>query len=63
MSTAKAGDLWAWVPGNAARNNGGFLPAGTEDLSYNKNGAEFYTASERPNERWIVVMKTKDVVF
>ncbi|KAK3951082.1 cytochrome P450 [Pseudoneurospora amorphoporcata] len=52
---ASKGDLWAWVPGGAAKQNSGFYPRSPEDLSYDqRNGGRLYTVTEAEGVRYII---------
>ncbi|KAJ4420298.1 hypothetical protein N0V85_000647 [Neurospora sp. IMI 360204] len=61
---ASKGDLWAWVPGGAAKQNAGFYPRSPEDLSYDKrNGGRLYTVTEAEGMRYIINSAVSSVSF
>ncbi|EGZ68907.1 hypothetical protein NEUTE2DRAFT_114850 [Neurospora tetrasperma FGSC 2509] len=61
---ASKGDLWAWVPGAAAKKNAGFYPRSPEDLSYDKrNGGRLYTVTEAEGVRYIINSPVNSVSF
>ncbi|EHK98701.1 putative glucan endo-1,3-beta-glucosidase eglC [Glarea lozoyensis 74030] len=55
------GDLWAWTPGNAAKNNAGFFPPSPEDLSWDTRTDTFYGLTEAKNKRYILTYKKSQV--
>ncbi|KAL0468077.1 hypothetical protein QR685DRAFT_356738 [Neurospora intermedia] len=61
---ASKGDLWAWVPGGAAKKNAGFYPRSPEDMSYDKrNGGRLYTVTEAEGVRYIIDSPINSVSF
>lgn len=55
------GDIFGWVPGNAAHNNPGFVPPSPEDLSYDKRSDVIYTVTEVSGGRYILTLKRSDI--
>ncbi|KAJ5691902.1 hypothetical protein N7462_001325 [Penicillium macrosclerotiorum] len=53
----KAGDLWTWKEGEAAKEFPGWFMAGNEDLSYNPVRKEYYTVTEYDGGRYILSYK------
>ncbi|KAL2127290.1 hypothetical protein VTI74DRAFT_10958 [Chaetomium olivicolor] len=49
------GDMFGWIPGNAAYRNSGFFPPSPEDLSYDKrSGGRIYGLTEVAGGRYII---------
>lgn len=58
---SNGGDIWGWVPGDIAYNNGGLQPTSPGDLSYDKRGEKLYDLTKEAGRRYVFTLDTASI--